>query len=128
MSKSVRRYQSDVHDQASTVFTYGATSLIQCDVSEVFIVSLHFERLRFKLTELIAFRRKIFAVDIPELFNLESPDIELIYLPHLDRHLMLSLHDILQLRELLTGAFAMLQLNSLVHRALYNPIAGQLAY
>ena len=115
-------------ENPAAVYSYGSAMLSQCDRTEVFLIEWHGDTLQFKLNELIAFRRKLSTIDLSTLFDTERPDIEVIYLPHLDRHLILTLGDILMLRELLTGSFAMLQLNSMVHRALYNPFEGQLVH
>lgn len=58
------------------------------------------------------------SLDLMEFFETSSPDIELIYLPHCDRFLMLNIHEVLQFRELLNGTFNILALNSSIQKIL----------
>lgn len=58
------------------------------------------------------------SLDLMVFLETSTPDIELIYLPHCERFLMLDIHDILQFRELLNGTFDILALNSSIQKVL----------
>ena len=62
------------------------------------------------------FQKKILGLDMMKLFESTSPDLEVIHLGHCDRYLVLNIHQILELRELFSGAYAMMELNSLIHK------------
>lgn len=72
----------------------------------------------FKLCDLYTFRKRIMSLDLMVFLETSTPDIELIYLPHCERFLMLDIHDILQFRELLNGTFDILALNSSIQKVL----------
>jgi hypothetical protein len=108
------------------VYRHRDLVLSQCDANELFSIELNGQLVEFRLCDLVSFKKKLFSIDLTKLFNTESADIEIIYLSHLDAHIILSIDDILGLRELLSGGFTLLQLNSVIHRALYDPFAGQL--
>ena len=98
------------------VFSTENACLYQCDRTERFTLVFFDHVVMFRLCELIAFKTKIRKVDLLQLFNSETPDIELIYLPHCDRFFVFSIVQLLELRELVSGSFAMLELNSIIQR------------
>jgi hypothetical protein len=93
-------------------------SVSQCDSTESFYLTFDEQVIEFKLCDLVTFRNKIKQIDIVELLDCNSPDIEVIHLPHCDRFLVLSVQEILQFRELLNGTFDILALNSAISRIL----------
>lgn len=97
-------------------------SVAQCDSSESFFLTFDEQVIEFKLCDLIAFRNKVKQIDVVELLDCNSPDVEIIHLPHCDRFLVLSIHEILQFRELLNGTFDILALNSAIRRILRRHI------
>lgn len=100
------------------IFSTKSASIAQCRASESFILSYKKEEFTFRLCDLYAFRKKILDLDLMELLEPSAPDVEIISLPHCDRLLVLSLHDILQFRELLNGTFDTLALNSSIQKIL----------
>lgn len=94
----------------------GDTALYQSDTLEMYFLTFKGEEIVFKACELISFRRKIQKVDLTLLLSSDTPDIELVSLPHCDRFFAFTTLEILELKELFAGAFAMLELNSLIHR------------
>ena len=93
-------------------------SLYQSDATECFQLSFHQEELSFRVCELITFKRKLQAIDLPAMLMSENHDVEVLHMPHCDRLFVLTIQDILELKELLAGAFTMLELNSMIHRQL----------
>ncbi len=76
------------------------------------------EYIQFKLCDLYTFKTRIMDLDIMRLLDADSPDLELIHLPHCDRILLLNVHQVLQFRELLNSTFDILTLNSSIHKIL----------
>ncbi len=93
-------------------------SLSQSDATERFQLAFHQEELSFRVCELITFKRKLQAIDLPAMLMSENQDVEVLHMPHCDRLFVLTIQNILELKELLAGAFAMLELNSVIHRQL----------
>ncbi|MEM7550973.1 MAG: hypothetical protein AAF363_14915 [Bacteroidota bacterium] len=104
------------------VFETEHAKLIQDDRSELFILNFDGDEIFFRLCQLMAFKRKLNQINIVSLLSSKSPDIELINMPHCDRFFAFSIHEILELRELLYGSFTMLELNSLIHKTLVRNI------
>lgn len=100
----------------NTIFKTDNAILHQCDDTESFILTFFGNEITFRFCELIAFKTKIQKVDILGLLNSETPDIEILHLHHCDRFFAFSIHQILEIRELLSGAFVMLELNSIIHQ------------
>tara|TARA_S200000501_G_scaffold350451_1_gene367461 strand:+ start:337 stop:684 length:348 start_codon:yes stop_codon:yes gene_type:complete len=104
----------------STVFETKGTSVSQCDRSEKFFLHFLAQPIELKLCELIGLRRKIEKIDLTALVSSQGPDIEVLYLSHQHPILLLSIYEILELREVLTGTFTMLELNSLIHKTIHR--------
>lgn len=100
------------------LFATANASLHQCDASELYILNFNGDAMFFRACELITFKRKIQKIDIAAMLASETPDIEILYMPHCDRIFALSIHEILELKSLFAGAFTMLELNSVIHKEL----------
>jgi hypothetical protein len=108
------------YDDAIEVFRTENGVLSQCDKTESYLLNYQSRELPLKICELIKLKNKLSEIDIVKMLAVESPDIEVIYLHQTDRFFILSIADVLELRSLLNGTFAMLELNSLIHRALFR--------
>jgi len=104
------------------IFKIKSASITQCSQSDSFILTFDREEISFKLCDLYAFRKKITGIDMMQLLDVSSPDIELVHLPHCDRFLLLSIREILQFRELLNGTFNILALNSAIQKILRRSV------
>ena len=102
----------------SIVFETQGTSVSQCDRSEKFFLHFLAQPIELKLCELIGLKRKIEKIDLTALVSSQGPDIEVLYLSHQHPILVLSIYEILELRDVLSGTFTMLELNSLIHRSI----------
>ncbi len=103
-------------DTSTAIFGTEHTHMYQCDVTETFQLQFFGQQIEFRTCELIIFRRKIQQVDILDLLDSDTPDTELIQLPHCNRFFLFSTLEILELKELMSGVFTMLELNSLIHQ------------
>lgn len=86
--------------------------------SGAFYLGFQGESFEFKLCDLYTFKTRIMNLDLMKLLDTDSPDLELIHLPHCDRILLLNVHQVLQFRELLNSTFDILALNSSIHKIL----------
>ena len=99
-----------------------STLLKQCNASGSFILQIEEVEIGFKLCELVSFRKKVLDIDLLTLLDAETPDVEVIHLPHCNRFLVLDIHQVLQFRELLNDSFNILALNSAVQKILRRHI------
>lgn len=107
---------------SENIFSTNGTSISQCDQTEQFLLQLGHETITFRLCELLSFKKKIQQIDLGQLLSSDTADIEVIYLAHCDRMIIVDVSQILELRSLFEGAFTMLELNSMLHRYIYrNP-------
>lgn len=115
---------SKKHKQNSDylVFQTSNAALYQNDFNNNFELSFFNEQLTFRVCEFISFKKKIGQLNLSELLEVDSPDLEIIHLPHCDRIIALDIFEILELRELLSGAFTMLNLNSIIHERLLRKV------
>lgn len=104
--------------QEGLLFETAHAALIQCDVTERYILHFNQTEVHFRACELITFKRKIQQWDVLPMLASDAPDVEILHLPHCDRIFALTIHDILELKELFAGAFTMLELNSVIHKQL----------
>jgi hypothetical protein len=100
------------------VYKTKGAAIQQCDRNELFYLVFGSEELPFKLCDLLAFKKRIEAIDLMTLLDTGSPDHEIIHLKHCDRFLILDTFQILEFRELLHGTFVTLALNSSVQKIL----------
>lgn len=105
-------------DDLSLIYKTGHCALLQCDRAEKFIMNFNGTAYEFRACELITFKRKIQEWDVVPMLSPGAPDIEIIHLKHCDRLVALTLHEILEIKDLFAGAFAMLELNSIIHSEL----------
>lgn len=100
------------------IFKTKSAAIIQCEQTDSFVLKFDKDEIVFKLCDLFTFRKKVMALDIVELLDSSSPDVEVIHLPHCDRFLVLSILEILEFRQLLNGTFDTLALNSAIQKIL----------
>lgn len=113
---------SNLDSSLNQIYHTSNTALTQCDVSEKFIMRLFDQEISLSICALIAFKKKIQDVDLAGMFEMDHADIEIISLSYCDRIFALSILEILELRELFSGAFAMLELNSMIHKELVRKV------
>lgn len=114
--RSVRRFRME--STKEHIYSTENASLLQCDETEQYILMFNGDTISFRACELITFKRKIQKIDLAELLSSETPDLEIVHMPHCDRIFALTVHNIIELKDLFGGAFTMLELNSVIHKQL----------
>ena len=104
------------------LFNTESSSIYQQDSSNSFILDFYKDSVCFRFCELLAFRKKLQKIDIEHLIVGDGPDAEIIQLVHCNRFFLLTIPQILELREVINGAFAMMELNSLIHKQLVRKL------
>ncbi len=110
----INEYPSD----ETLLFLTENTRLVQSDSREKFVLTFCGEQVELRVCELIAFKRKIEQIDVVLLLSDRTPDIEVIHLIQCDRFFLLDIRMVLELKALMSGAFAMLELNSIIHKSI----------
>ncbi len=94
----------------------------QCDLTNRIILNFGEQVIAFRYLDFVSFRRKVDRVNLHDMiFNLDDAyDFEVIEAPKSNQQLVLTLCDLVQLRDLLSGTQFALDLNSMLHEALYT--------
>ena len=105
-----------------TVHSSENGEILQSDIENCFYFIFKSESYRLNVCGFMALKVKLDAVDVVSMIlsDAASDEIELIPLCNLDRILLLDARDVLELRELFSGAVVMLELNSILHARIYS--------
>ncbi len=95
-------------------------TVFQCNSNNQFIVEFAGNCSAFKTGNFLDFIRRVNSINLFEMANNTSRHADIaILMPHYtERCFVLSMNDVLNLKELLYGAKAMIQLNSIVNECL----------
>lgn len=108
-----------VSDLKEDIFNTKTCALKLSDSGNEFEISMPHDNIKLNLCSLIVFKRKLEQVNIIEILSdAEVPDVEIISMLNCDRMIVLDVKLVLELKELLAGAFTMMELNSIIHRQL----------
>lgn len=94
----------------------------QCDMKRCFVVDFGGYMTEFKLPCFFALKKLIDSIDLERmaLNPSKSSDIEIVSPCGSDRCYVLTLPELIEFKELLSGTRVMLQLNSILHERLYR--------
>lgn len=106
------------HMTEETVYATERSAVSFCNSTERFALHFNDEVIEFRFCEFISYRKKILDIDMARLLLEDLADVEIVHLPHCDRIFAYSIGDILELRDILGGTFAMMELNSVIHQAI----------
>jgi len=99
--------------------------VLQSDLDNHFTLSFKNLDFRFNICGLIAFKSKISTVDVStKLLSSElCDDLEIFSMCNNERLMVLTMSEIVEMRDLLSGTFAMMELNSILHQRIYRVLA-----
>jgi len=111
-------------NQFTEVFTTTTGSVYQHDAERCWYIDFAGKLVRFDYRNLLKLKQSIYRVDIEELLldNSKKPDIELVFICACNHCYILNLLQIISLKELLEGAFAMLELNQIIQDRLFRMV------
>jgi hypothetical protein len=94
----------------------------QCDLTNRIFVTFNGVLTAFRAQDFLLFKRRVDGVDIHEMiFNLDDAyDVEVIESPRREHTFVLTLCELIHLRDLLAGTKFALDLNTLLHERLYS--------
>src|ERR1700761_660881 len=106
------------------VFTTAQGSVYQNDINRKWEVDFAGKKAAFDYRCLLKLRDSIYRIDIEDklLNHAAAADVEIIFICACEHTYVLSLLQVIALRELLEGTFAMLELNSIIYDALHRQL------
>jgi len=104
------------------VFSTQAGAVYQCDAESCWYINFAGKVARFDYRCLQKLKKAVYHIDIEAklLDSSKDPDVEIIFICACDHTYILTLLQIIELKELLQGTFVMLQLNNILHDKLYR--------
>ena len=98
----------------SELFRTSRGVVYQDDKNGLFILEFMNKTARFKVQEFLHFKKAIDLLDLDDLFINEKQDLQIIHHKNSDHLFVVTLCDLVTLKELLNGAKVMLELNSIL--------------
>ncbi len=104
------------------VFKTSAGAIYQCDAERCWYVDFAGKLAKFDYRCLLKLRKVVYNVDIEQtlLTSSKTPDVEIIFICACDHCYVLTLLQIIELKEILEGTFVMLELNHIIHDRLFR--------
>ncbi|WP_232326039.1 hypothetical protein [Spirosoma montaniterrae] len=101
-------------------------SVYQCDATSRIVLEFWDSFTPMSPRDFVQFRRMVRTIDVRQmaLSTDAAHDVEILALPKADRCYVLTLCEVIHLRELLNGATAMLELNSMLRECGCSVIAA----
>lgn|SRR5690606_5784861 len=107
-----------VCSSVTTIEVYGTAygSVTQCNQRNCYLLEFGGERTRFKVGDFLSFKKKIDRIDLEAMLTDPSPgaDYAVVMAVGTGRCFLLSVTEVIALRELLNGAKFMIELNCLI--------------
>ena len=106
----------------SEVYSTRSGSIYQSDSENCWYIDFAGKLARFDYRNLLKLKKAVYQIDIENLLlnSDKAPDLEIIFICACDHCYVLSLIEIIALKELLQGTFVMLELNHIVFDRLYR--------
>lgn len=108
--------------QFTEVFATTKGVIFQSDSEQCWYIDFAGKLARFDYRNLLKLRKAVYKIDIAQLLlnNTKSPDLEIIFICACDHCYVLTLLEIINLKELLDGTFVMLELNHIIYDRLHR--------
>jgi hypothetical protein len=108
--------------QLTEVFQTTQGSIYQSDDERCWYVDFAGKFARFDYRSLLLLKKSVYNINIEAtlLKSNKSADIEIVFICACDHCYVLSTIEVIALKELLQGAFAMFELNNIIHDRLFR--------
>lgn len=115
--------QTSVHFEE--VFSTSKGAIYQSDSENCWYVDFAGKLARFDYRNLLKLKKAVYKIDIEALLldDTKTPDLEILFICACDHCYVLSLLQIIALKELLQGTFVMLELNHIIYDRLTRIVA-----
>lgn len=109
----------------SEVYSTKLGAIYQSDSENCWYVDFAGKLARFDYRNLLKLKKAVYQIDIEKLLlnNDKAPDLEIIFICACDHCYVLSLIQIIAMKELLQGTFVMLELNHIIYDRLHRIVA-----
>jgi hypothetical protein len=109
----------------SEVYGTRSGSIYQSDSENCWYIDFAGKLARFDYRNLLKLKKAVYQIDIEKLLlsSDKAPDLEIIFICACDHCYVLSLIQIIALKELLQGTFVMLDLNHIIYDRLHRIVA-----
>jgi hypothetical protein len=109
----------------SEVYSTRSGSIYQSDSENCWYIDFAGKLARFDYRNLLKLKKAVYQIDIENLLlnSDKAPDLEIIFICACDHCYVLSLIQIIALKELLQGTFVMLDLNHIIYDRLHRIVA-----
>ncbi len=96
--------------------------VFQCDLEKCWYIDFAGKLARFDYRNFLKLKKAVYQINIEEklLSSDQTADVEIIFICACDHAYVLSLLQLIQLKELLQGAFTMLELNHIIYDRLHR--------
>ena len=96
--------------------------VFQCDLEKCWYINFAGKLARFDYRNFLKLKKAVYQINIEEklLSSDQTADVEIIFICACDHAYVLSLLQLIQLKELLQGAFTMLELNHIIYDRLHR--------
>ncbi|WP_449437895.1 hypothetical protein [Pedobacter steynii] len=107
------------------VFNTNKGAIYQSDSENCWYIDFAGKLARFDYRNLLKLRKAVYQIDIESLLlnSTKAPDLEIIFICACDHCYVLSILEIIALKELLQGTFVMLELNHIIFDRLHRIVA-----
>ena len=97
-------------------------TIFQDDAERCWYVDFAGKLAKFDYRNLLKLRKAVYNVDIEDILlnSTKSPDVEIIFICACDHCYVLTLMQIVALKEILEGTFVMLELNHIIYDTLHR--------
>lgn len=104
------------------VFATQSGAIFQSDSENCWYIDFAGKLARFDYRNLLKLKKAVYQVDIEGklLSSDKTADVEIIFICACDHSYVLSLLELIKLKELLQGTFVMLELNHIIYDCLYR--------
>jgi hypothetical protein len=108
--------------QFKEVFSTNNGAIYQSDLERCWYIDFAGKLSRFDYRNLLKLKKAVYQIDIEDrlLNSTKSADLEIIFICACDHCYVLSLIQIIKLKEILQGTFAMLELNHIIFDRLHR--------
>ncbi len=101
--------------QSESVYTTKNCKVRQCDTNNSFFVTIWGETMEMKVCSLLIFKQRIFKIDLENLLLEDhNQGIEIVNFNCHNRVFVFNATEVIELRNLLEGTLAMLEMNSMI--------------
>ena len=107
------------------VFATNSGAIFQSDSEKCWYIDFAGKLARFDYRNLLKLKKAVYNVNIEEklLSSDKTADVEIIFICACDHSYVVTLLELIKLKEILQGTFVMLDLNHIIHDRLFRVIA-----